>query len=72
MFLNFYIRVLWHSVLCYLRLHFARLFAAGAAEIVELCSPIFSVEVAVANGLGYVVRLYLLACFKVGNGAGYF
>ena len=34
-----------------------------------LCSPTFTVEVAVADSLGYVLELYILTCVKVGNGA---
>lgn len=34
-----------------------------------LCSPTFTVEVAVSDGLGNVPELYILACVKVGYGA---
>lgn len=37
-----------------------------------LFSPGGPVEVAVADGLGNVLELYVLALVKVGNGAGYF
>ena len=37
-----------------------------------LCAPTFTVEVAVAYCLGYVVALNLFACLKVGNGACHF
>ena len=53
-----------------LRLHFARLTAVRAVDLVSLRAPRFSVEVAVTNGLGYVLELDVLAAFKVGNGAG--
>ncbi len=34
-----------------------------------LCSPAFTVEVAVSDSLGNVLELYVLACVKVGDGA---
>ena len=62
--------VFWHPVRCKLRLHFARLFAFRVVEAVALCAPGFSVKVAVADGLGYVLELYVLTTVKVGNGTG--
>ena len=59
-----------HPVRCKLCLHFARLTAVRAVDLVSLRAPRFSVKVAVTNGLGYVLELDVLAAFKVGNGAG--
>ena len=47
--------VFWHPVRCKLRLHLARLSAVRVVDIVALCSPIFSVKVAVAYGFGNVL-----------------
>ena len=62
--------VFWHPVRCKLRLHFARLTAVRAVDLVSLRAPRFSVEVAVTYCLGYVLELDVLVAFKVGNGAG--